>query len=115
MRSVAPGQVVGMHRRSGTTRRRAAGTAAAIAVVAGGAMLARRRRATPAPAGSGRTPLVDPDQRYTCACGATYGVSGSGRHRVFWPAEGEPADAILEDHCPACEQPWPAEETPATA
>jgi hypothetical protein len=97
-----------MHRRSGTARRLTIG-AAAVAAAAGGMAVARRR------GGGGpraaRTPTVDADQRYTCDCGATYGVSGAGRHRVFWPADGAPADAVLEDHCPACDRPWPAEET----
>lgn len=85
-----------------------------IAAAAGGVALARRSRQS-APAQTGRTPIVDPDQRYTCACGATYGTSGAGRHRVFWPIGKDPADAILEDHCPACERPWPAEETATVA
>jgi hypothetical protein len=104
-----------MRRRAGKTRRLASGTTtAAVAVVVagatGGIVIARRRGTRQDPSPSGRTPVVEADQRYTCACGATYGVTGAGRHRVFWPADGDPADAILEDHCPACERPWPAEE-----
>lgn len=78
------------------------------ALAAGGLVIARQKRRD-APRAE-RTPTVEIDRAYTCECGARYGVSGAGRHLVFWPADGTPADAILEGHCPACERPWPAED-----
>lgn len=102
-----------MRRGSGTTGRLAIGAGAAAALAAVGAVLARRRRRGAAPATTGRTPIAAAEERYACACGAVYGVSGIGRHRVFWPADATVADAVLEDHCPACGRAWPAEETAA--
>lgn len=86
--------------------------AVAVAVAAGMAIARRRQGGTPA---AERTPIVEAEQRYDCDCGARYGVSGAGRHLVFWPADGTPADAVLEDHCPACGRPWPAEDAPTAA
>jgi hypothetical protein len=95
-------------------RSRTVGWLAIGAAVTGAVVVAGRRRRDSAPTAE-RTVIAEADQRYTCECGAAYGVSGAGRHRVFWPADGEPADAVLEDHCPACNRPWPAEETLTTA
>lgn len=93
------------------TGRLAIGAVAAAALAAIGAVLARRRRGG-APT-AGRTPIVATEERYTCECGVVYGVSGVGRHRVFWPADATVADAVLEDHCPACGRAWPAQEATA--
>jgi hypothetical protein len=95
-----------MRRRSGTTRRVAIGVAVVGAVV-GGVTAARRRRGG-APAAE-RTVIAEAEERYACACGAVYRVSGAGRHRVFWVLDAPASDPVLEDHCPACERPWPEE------
>jgi hypothetical protein len=80
----------------------AIGAAGVVAAV----MAAQRRRAS-APSGPGRAGTGD--ERYTCACGATYRTTGAGRHRVFWVVDASADDPVLEDHCPACGKAWPEE------
>jgi hypothetical protein len=99
----------------------AVGVAAGAAGAAGagigvGVVAARRRRAAAQDPGSGSSsPSGAPsaEERYTCACGATYRTTGAGRHRVFWAIDAPADDPVLADHCPACERPWP-EEVPAS-
>jgi hypothetical protein len=86
----------------------ATGVAAVGAVV----VAARRRRRREAPA-AGRVVIAEAEERYTCACGAEYRVSGAGRHRVFWAVDAPAGDPVLEDRCPACERPWPEEVSAA--
>jgi hypothetical protein len=46
-------------------------------------------------------------QTHTCACGARYRVSGTDRHRVYWPADA-PGDApVLGHRCVECDAPLP--------
>jgi len=47
-------------------------------------------------------------QSYACACGAAYRVSGTDRHRIYWP-EGAPEHApVLGDRCLECDAPLPS-------
>jgi hypothetical protein len=88
----------------------------AIAIGAAGAVgavvAARRRRASGT---SGPDRGSAGEERYTCACGATYRTTGAGRHRVFWVVDAPAGDPVLEDHCPACGRAWPEEGGHATA
>jgi hypothetical protein len=45
---------------------------------------------------------------HVCSCGHELRYSGEGRHRIFWPADGSPADPVLERECPACGTALPA-------
>ena len=71
---------------------------------AGGALAPRLRRR--AEALRGRTQDA-PEQTYTCDCGAEYRVSGTDRHRVYWPAGASEDAPVLGDHCVQCEAPFP--------
>jgi hypothetical protein len=66
----------------------------AVAGAVGGRLLTRRRDDA---AGS-----AAPEQRWTCACGAEYRVTGTGRHRVYWPVEGDEREALMSSECPQC-------------
>jgi hypothetical protein len=90
-----------MRRRSGTMRWVAIG----VTALGAGVVVARRRRRD-GPAAE-RVVIAEAEERYTCACGAQYRVSGAGRHRVFWVLDAPADDPVLEDHCPACDRPWP--------
>ncbi len=43
-----------------------------------------------------------PEQRWTCECGAEYRVVGTGRHQLYWPVGGAQDEAVMGDECPAC-------------
>jgi hypothetical protein len=69
----------------------------AVAGAVGGRILTRRR---------GDAGTSGPrEQRWTCACGAEYRIVGSGRHRVYWPADGDDREAVLSSECPRCGRP----------
>ena len=72
----------------------------AVAGAVGRRILTRRRGDV---AGS-----AQPEQRWTCTCGAEYRVVGKGRHRVYWPADGNERDAVMSSECPQCGQPLDA-------
>jgi hypothetical protein len=66
----------------------------AVAGAVGGRIVAKRRGdAEPSPA---------PERRWTCACGAEYKVTGAGRHRVYWPVDGDERQAVMSSECPNC-------------
>lgn len=81
------------------------GLAGAVAAAVGRRILSRRRDHA---AGS-----TEPDQRWTCACGAEYRFTGAGRHQVFWPADGDARDAVMSKDCPQCGRPLARETEPA--
>jgi hypothetical protein len=114
MRGIA-GYARGMKRVSSTTARRAgllavaAALAAALAAV--GVRLAPVRRA-PAHAGEHEE---RPEPTYTCSCGATYRVSGSDRHRVYWLADAPEEEPVIGDRCVQCDAPLPAGRATASA
>src|SRR5688572_6906335 len=108
----------GMKRRSSDTAQRAGLVAVAVALAAAlaaaGARLADR--------GSGGTLATLPRRRahairarfrrsagqtYTCHCGTTYRVSGTDRHRVYWPAAAPEDAPVLGDRCAECDAPLP--------
>jgi hypothetical protein len=41
---------------------------------------------------------------YACECGTEYGVTGIDRHRVYW----HDGEAVIGDHCVACDRPLPS-------
>jgi hypothetical protein len=99
-----------MKRPSSDTARRAGliAVAAALAAAVGAAGKRLAGRGT----GSSWSP---PDPTYTCRCGAEYRVSGTDRHRVYWPA-GAPDDApVLGERCVECEAPLPGGRAAAAA
>ncbi|MFL5846033.1 MAG: hypothetical protein ACJ762_15200 [Solirubrobacteraceae bacterium] len=55
-----------------------------------------------------RSAATAPGEPWSCACGAAYRFTGEGRHRVFWPAEGSPADPVLGRACLRCGAELPA-------
>jgi hypothetical protein len=72
----------------------------AFAGAVGGRLLTRRR--------AGQADPAAPEQRWTCACGAEYRVTGAGRHRVYWPADGSEREALMSSECPHCGRPLAA-------
>jgi hypothetical protein len=69
-----------------------------VAVAAAGTRLVRRRRAAGGPEA----------RSYTCQCGARYRVTGTDRHRVYWPEEqGTDGEPVLGDRCPQCDASLP--------
>jgi hypothetical protein len=107
-----------MTRRPADTARRAGLIAVAVALGAalaaararlagrdtGGALAPRLRRH--AETLRGRTKATR-EQTYTCDCGARYRVSGTDRHRVYWPAGAPEGAPVLGDRCVQCEAPFP--------
>jgi hypothetical protein len=110
----AAGSPEGMSRRSSDTARRAGLLAVAVAlgaaIAAAGARLAGRGPTFERlrPGGTGRS---EPET-YTCRCGRTYRVSGTDRHRVYWPAEAPENAPVLGDRCVDCDAPLPSGHVP---
>jgi hypothetical protein len=104
-----------MARRTSDTVQRAGLIAVAVALAAALAA-ARARLAGRAPAASStrdraRAALErfrrSADRTYTCRCGTSYRVSGTDRHRVYWPADAPEDEPVLGDRCVECEAPLP--------
>jgi hypothetical protein len=100
-----------MARGSSPTARHAA--LAGVALAAGGALAATTARLTrgrrPAVAGALRRRLRRRDAHlYTCDCGMEYRVSGTDRHRVYWPADAADDAPVLGDRCVRCDTPLPS-------
>ena len=70
----------------------AAGLAAGIA--AAGPRMTQRRNSS--------------QSTYRCRGGSRYRVSGTDRHRVYWPAGAAESDPVLGDRCPNCDAPLPS-------
>ena len=71
--------------------------------------------AAPAPGPGPDTPAADVvEQSWTCDCGQEYRYSGDARHRVFWPAESDVSDPVLDGKCRKCETTLPTEPQEAT-
>jgi hypothetical protein len=49
-------------------------------------------------------------ETFQCDCGERYRVAGSGRHRVYWPADAPQSDPVLSGRCAACDRPLPREQ-----
>lgn len=94
-----------MKRPSSDTARRAGliAVAAALAAALGavGKRLAGRHDSASGTGGG------SPDQTFTCRCGAEYRVSGTDRHRVYWPAGAQDDAPVLGERCVECEAPLP--------
>jgi hypothetical protein len=54
------------------------------------------------------------EERYRCACGATYRVRGADRHRVYWRDGADQGEAVLGDRCVRCDAPLPTGHDVAT-
>jgi hypothetical protein len=74
----------------------------------------RRDRAVP-PAGRAIAGAPSEQQTYTCECGRKYRTSGTGRHRVYWPADAPDDQPVLGDACPECGTKLPVEPSGAAA
>jgi hypothetical protein len=107
-----------MRRHSSDTARRAGliavAAALAAALAAAGARLAGRSPGDmlAAPRGLGARGRRGRFQRsaaqtYTCDCGTEYRVSGTDRHRVYWPASAPDDAPVLGDRCAQCDAPLP--------
>src|SRR5215210_2889924 len=107
-----------MDRRSSDTARRAGLIAVAVALAAAlaaaGARLAGRASGgTLPPPSRRRTRAIrgrfrrSADQPYTCDCGARYRVSGTDRHRVYWPVAAPEDAPVMGDSCVECDAPLP--------
>lgn len=83
---------------------------AVVALITAGvaATLAVMRRATAEDVPAAAAP-AEP-REWHCACGQGFRVSGEDRHRVLWPDGAGPADAVLDDRCPACERALSAQD-----
>jgi hypothetical protein len=95
-----------MRRRSSGTAQRAGLIAVAVALAA--ALAAARARLADRSSRDARE--ISPQQReqtYTCRCGTTYRVSGTDRHRVYWPAGAPDDKPVLGDACVECGAPLP--------
>ena len=105
----------GMKRVSSTTARRAGLLAVAAALAAALAAVGTRL----APVRRARAQANEHEQRpeptYTCRCGATYRVSGSDRHRVYWPADAPGDEPVMGDRCLECDAPLAAGRATASA
>jgi hypothetical protein len=88
-----------MRRQSSSGARRAGLIAVAAALAAALAAVLGRAR---------QRERSSSHQTYTCACGASYRVSGTDRHRVYWPADAPEGAPVLGDRCVRCEAPLPA-------
>ena len=63
-----------------------------------------------------RSPARPPSHRPTPApAGRTYRTSGTGRHRVYWPAGAPEDQPVLGDACPECGTALPGEPADAAA
>jgi|1186.fasta_scaffold475867_1 hypothetical protein len=94
------------------------GVVAGLAVAVAGTVVRRRRRPRDRdvpPAGRTISGAPSEPQTYTCTCGREYRTSGTGRHRVYWPAGAPDDDPVLGDACPECGTPLPVEPTGAAA
>ena len=105
----------GMKRRSSNTARRAGLIAVAVALAA--ALAAAGARLAPLRHVRARAHADEdrPEPTYTCQCGTTYRVSGSDRHRVYWPADAPEDEPVMGDRCVQCEAPLPAGRATASA
>jgi hypothetical protein len=109
----------GMRRPSSDTARRAGLIAVAVALA--GALVAARARLADRASGDRLAMLArdrvrairgrvqdSQDQSYRCTCGTEYRVSGTDRHRVYWPAGAHEGAPVLGDRCVQCDAPLPA-------
>lgn len=100
-----------MDRGSSDTARRAGLLAVVIAlaaaIAAAGARLAGRTSASTLPRLGRRTGDRSTQETYTCRCGTTYRVSGTDRHRVYWPADAPDSAPVLGDRCVECDAGFP--------
>jgi hypothetical protein len=98
-----------MGRRSSNTAQRAGLIAVAVAlaaaIAAAGARLAPSRIQAARVKGNRFRRRADPT--YTCRCGKSYRVSGTDRHRVYWPADAADDAPVLGDSCVECDAPLP--------
>jgi hypothetical protein len=87
---------------------RRAGLLAVVALLAVAIAAAGRRLRARGVGLFGRGAAGAPEeQTFTCSCGAGYRVSGTDRHRVYWPLEASAAEPVMDDRCVACETPLP--------
>ena len=75
----------------------------------------RRRDHDAPPAGRAIAGAPSEPQTYTCTCGRTYRTSGTGRHRVYWPADAPDDQPVMGDACRECGTALPAEPSGAAA
>ncbi len=92
-----------------------AGLTAATAATAGTILRRRRRERSVPPAGRTIAGAPSEPQTYTCSCGQEYRTSGTGRHRVYWPADAPDDQPVMGDACPECGTALPAEPSGAAA
>jgi hypothetical protein len=108
-----------MNRGSSDTARRAGLLAVAIAlgaaVAAAGARLAGHKSAGSLPRLRRETGDRSAASTYTCRCGTRYRVSGTDRHRVYWPADAPENEPVLGDRCVECDAGLPSGPAAAPA
>ena len=97
-----------MHRRqSSGSAQRAGLIAVAVALAAGLAATAARLRHRPS--------WLPRDPTYTCRCGTRYRVSGTDRHRVYWPVDAPEDAPVMGNSCVQCDAPLPGGRATAVA
>jgi hypothetical protein len=108
-----------MNRGFSDTARRAGLLAVAIAlgaaVAAAGARLAGHKSAGSLPRLRRETGDRSAASTYTCRCGTRYRVSGTDRHRVYWPADAPENEPVLGDRCVECDAGLPSGPAAAPA
>jgi hypothetical protein len=98
-----------MARRSNASTARRLGLLGVAAALAGALAAAGARR------GRREDRSAAVETTYSCDCGAVYRVSGTDRHRVYWPAEASASDPVLGDRCIRCDAPLPVGHDTAVA
>jgi hypothetical protein len=88
-----------------TTKALARSVAGGLAVAAAvGLALGWRRHRPGSPADQ-----PGPHSEWPCACGQRFRVTGTGRHRVYWPADAPADEPVIGARCPFCDRPLPSD------
>jgi hypothetical protein len=86
-----------------------------VAGAAAAAWRAVRHEGAPADRGEADAGPGAATTNWTCECGQRLRSAGAGRHRVHWLAEAPENEPLLDDRCPSCDRPLPAQDTVASA
>jgi hypothetical protein len=54
-------------------------------------------------------------ERWQCECCQRFSVAGRDRHRIYWLEGAAQDDPVLDNRCPSCDRPLPAQSGVAAA